>query len=146
MHWNFYFIGKPKLPFARDGIEDYFRRLQGFTKAELHYLKVRSAEEESVRLLEASAGQFRIVLDERGKLVTSIALAEKVKIWETTTRGTLAVLIGGADGHSPLLREKADWLWSLSPLTLQHEMAALLTLEQIYRAYSINRGLPYHRV
>jgi 23S rRNA (pseudouridine1915-N3)-methyltransferase len=73
-------------------------------------------------------------------------LAEKVKIWETTTRGTLAVLIGGADGHSPLLREKADWLWSLSPLTLQHEMAALLTLEQIYRAYSINRGLPYHRV
>jgi 23S rRNA (pseudouridine1915-N3)-methyltransferase len=146
MHWHFHTIGKPKLAFARDGIADYFERLQGFTRAEWHTHKNGTQAEESRRLLEATDGRFRIVLDERGELITSVKLAEKITTWENAGRGRVDVLIGGADGHTPEVREKADWRWSLSPLTLQHEMAALLVVEQIYRAYSINRGLPYHRV
>ena len=54
-------------------------------------------------------------------------------------------LIGGADGHTEALRACADFRWSLSPLTLQHEFALVLVLEQLYRARTLNAGLPYHR-
>ena len=89
---------------------------------------------------------LRIVLDERGEQVTSRALAGRLSAWEQsgTVKG-VAVLIGGADGHTEELRSSADWLWSLSKLTLQHEMALLLVLEQLYRAYTIKAGTPYHR-
>jgi 23S rRNA (pseudouridine1915-N3)-methyltransferase len=55
------------------------------------------------------------------------------------------LIIGGAEGHAPPLRDGADWLWALSRLTLQHELALVFALEQLYRAYTINAGLPYHR-
>ena len=58
---------------------------------------------------------------------------------------TVSLLIGASDGHTTELREKADAVWALSPLTLQHELALVVLLEQIYRAYSIKRGEPYHR-
>jgi 23S rRNA (pseudouridine1915-N3)-methyltransferase len=85
-------------------------------------------------------------LDERGQQVSSRALASRVSTWEQSgsIKG-IAILIGGASGHTEALREHADWLWSLSSLTLQHEMALLLVLEQMYRAYTIKAGTPYHR-
>ena len=66
--------------------------------------------------------------------------------WERsgTVKG-IAVLIGGADGHTEELRRAVQWQWSLSKLTLQHEMALLFVLEQVYRAYTIKAGTPYHR-
>ena len=88
---------------------------------------------------------FRIVMDERGEQVGSAGLAERVAAWEQGRVKTLAVLIGGADGHTAALRAAADWTWSLSKLTLQHELALVVLYEQIYRAYSIKAGLPYHR-
>ena len=57
----------------------------------------------------------------------------------------VAILIGGANGHSPELKEMVKESWSLSHMTLQHELALLVLVEQIYRAYSILRGDPYHR-
>jgi 23S rRNA (pseudouridine1915-N3)-methyltransferase len=57
----------------------------------------------------------------------------------------VSFLIGGADGHDPAVRHAADLVWALSPLTLQHELALVVLLEQLYRAYSIKRGEPYHR-
>jgi 23S rRNA (pseudouridine1915-N3)-methyltransferase len=58
---------------------------------------------------------------------------------------SVALLIGGADGHGPELRSRADWVWSLGRLTFQHELALVLVVEQLYRAYAIKGGLPYHR-
>jgi 23S rRNA (pseudouridine1915-N3)-methyltransferase len=58
---------------------------------------------------------------------------------------SIALLIGGADGHEPKLRDRAGWLWSLGRMTIQHELALVLVLEQLYRAYAINARLPYHR-
>jgi 23S rRNA (pseudouridine1915-N3)-methyltransferase len=97
-------------------------------------------------LFERSEGLLRVVLDERGEELTSRDLAGRISAWEQQpgVKG-VALLIGGADGHTPELRAAADWRWSLSRLTLQHEMALLLVLEQIYRAYSIKAGTPYHR-
>lgn len=145
MHWRILAIGKPKLAFAKAGIEEYAARLQPFAPVQIDYLKASNREAESALLLERSEGLFRIVLDERGAEVTSRALAEKVSGWEQSRVKGVALLIGGADGHTPALRARADWLWSLSKLTLQHELALVVMLEQIYRAYTIKSGMPYHR-
>jgi len=64
--------------------------------------------------------------------------------WEQDARD-IAFAIGGADGLPPAVLERAERVWSLSPLTFPHEMARLLLYEQLYRAYSIRRNEPYHR-
>ncbi|MDR3406553.1 MAG: 23S rRNA (pseudouridine(1915)-N(3))-methyltransferase RlmH [Chthoniobacter sp.] len=145
MRWNIFAIGKPKLDFARSGIEEYAVRLKPFAPVRIDYLKATSRSDESRALLERSEGMLRVVLDERGDHVTSRELAKKIDAWEQRGPRDFAVLIGGADGHTDALRQAADWTWSLSKLTLQHELAFVVTLEQIYRAYTIKGGLPYHR-
>lgn len=145
MNWTVFAIGKPKLGFARAGVEEYAERLRCFAKVTLTCLKSGTRESESALLLQRSEGMFRIVMDERGEQVSSQALASKVSAWELRAVKSAAVLIGGADGHTEALRQTADWKWSLSKLTLQHELALVVLYEQIYRAYSIKAGLPYHR-
>ena len=136
-------IGKPKLGYARDGMAEYLGRLRG--AVEWTALKNGSQVDEGERLLAASEGYFRIVLDETGKSITSRALADQWTQWENRALGKVAFLIGGADGHGPAVKAKADWTWSLSPLTLQHELAAVVVLEQLYRAHTLRTGHPYHR-
>ena len=58
---------------------------------------------------------------------------------------SVAFLIGGADGHSSSFREQCDATWSLSRMTMQHELALVVLLEQLYRVYTLKRGAPYHR-
>ena len=145
MNWVILAIGKPKLAFAREGIEEYAARLRGFSPVRLEFLKASAREAESALLLEKSEGMFRIVLDERGEEVTSRGFAEKISGWEQRSIKTAALLIGGADGHTETLRRAADWRWALGKLTLQHELALVVLYEQLYRAYTIKAGLPYHR-
>lgn len=145
MRWHIFAIGKPKLEFARLGIEDYAARLKPFVPVSLEYVKAANRADESRALLERSKGMWRVVLDERGSHVTSRDLAKKIATWEQHGPRDFAVLIGGADGHTDELRKSAGWTWSLSKLTLQHELALVVTLEQLYRAYTIKAGLPYHR-
>jgi 23S rRNA (pseudouridine1915-N3)-methyltransferase len=145
MRWNIFAIGKPKLDFARLGIEDYASRMKPFASVRIDYLKSTGQAGESLALLERSKGMWRIVLDERGEHVTSRELAKKIGAWEQHGPRDFALLIGGADGHTDELRQAANWTWSLSKLTLQHELALVLVVEQLYRAYTIKAGLPYHR-
>ena len=145
MRWNIFAIGKPRLDFARLGIEEYVARLRPFAPVQLHWLKATTQAGESLALVERSKGMLRIVLDERGEEVTSRALAKKISDIEMRGKRDIALLIGGADGHNDSVREAAGWLWSLSKLTLQHELALLVATEQLYRAYTIKGGLPYHR-
>ncbi len=145
MRWHILAIGKPKLDFARLGIEDYAARLKPFVPVTVDYLKASARTGESEALLERSKGMFRVVLDERGDHLSSRELATKISGWEQHGPRDFALLIGGADGHTDEVRQAAGWTWSLSKLTLQHELALVVTLEQIYRAYTIKAGLPYHR-
>ena len=145
MRWNIFAIGKPRLDFARLGIEEYVARLRPFAPVQLHWLKATTQAGESLALVERSKGMLRIVLDERGEEVTSRALAKKISDIEMRGKRDIALLIGGADGHSDSVREAAGWMWSLSKLTLQHELALVVATEQLYRAYTIKGGLPYHR-
>ena len=143
MKWNILTIGKPKLAYAADGVVEYEKRLRRFTDLKITPLKAR---DESAELLARSEGMFRIALDERGrKLDTGAFTALLQGIEDRGEIKSAAFLIGGADGHSQRLRDSADEVISLSSLTLQHELALVVLLEQVYRAYAIMRGEPYHR-
>ena len=136
-------IGKPKLRYAADGIAEFRKRLQRSCPVEIAYLK---DQDESRALLDRSAQTYRIALDERGERLTTDELVHRVNALEQ--RGdvkTVTFLVGGADGHSDELRRQSDLVLSLSSLTMQHELALVVLLEQLYRVFSIKRGEPYHR-
>jgi 23S rRNA (pseudouridine1915-N3)-methyltransferase len=145
MNWHIFAIGKPKLGFAREGVIEYAKRLRPLAAVTIEYLKPASGETESAALLRRSEGMYRIVLDERGEQWSSREFAGRVAQWEQERVKTIALLIGGADGHDAALRARADARWSLGRLTFQHELALVMALEQLYRAYAIKGGLPYHR-
>jgi 23S rRNA (pseudouridine1915-N3)-methyltransferase len=138
--------GKPALAYAKSGIDEYVKRLSRYGGCEIIYVKAGSSEEVSVRLLEKSAGTFRIALDERGDRPTTRQLAETFANLEM--RGEIkavSFLIGASYGHTEELRKNANLILSLSSMTMQHELALLVLLEQIYRVATFRRGEPYHR-
>lgn len=145
MHIRIIVAGKPGLAYAKSGVEEYLKRLSR-EAVELISVKAGSSDEVSARLLEKSAGSFRIVLDERGKNFTTRELAARLD--SLAQRGdikAISFLIGAADGHNEHLRSHADLLLAISPFTLMHELALLVLLEQIYRISTLKSGSPYHR-
>ena len=99
---------------------------------------------EAKRILEVAGKDFLIACDEHGLELTTIHLAEKLKNWQALARD-ISLIIGGADGLHNSLKQRADFLWSLSKLTLPHAFVRVLLCEQLYRAHSINQNHPYHR-
>ncbi len=105
----------------------------------------RAMETEGNDLLQKVAATEQVVLlDERGKQMTSKGLAAKLGDWQNDGRD-VCFIIGGPDGVSGEVRQRADFTWSLSQLTLPHGMARVLLAEQLYRAWSLQAGHPYHR-
>jgi 23S rRNA (pseudouridine1915-N3)-methyltransferase len=102
-----------------------------------------AAEGGNVLQMVRSAEQL-VVLDEHGSELTSIGLAEKLYHWQGGGRD-LTFVIGGPDGASEDLLTRADFRWSLSRLTLPHGLVRVLFVEQLYRAWTISAGHPYHR-
>jgi 23S rRNA (pseudouridine1915-N3)-methyltransferase len=145
MQWRVITVGKPALPWARQGAEAYLKRLQKGGRYEWTVIKEGSPEVVESRMLAAAAGCLKVVLDERGESWRSVDLARWIEERQMEGVKRVALLIGGADGHTEGVRAAADVCWSLSRLTLQHEMALILVLEQLYRAGTILRGEPYHR-
>jgi 23S rRNA (pseudouridine1915-N3)-methyltransferase len=102
-------------------------------------------KDEAGRLREKlPAGRRVVVLDRSGKGLTSEALARELDQWRTAAR-PVSLVIGGSNGLAPELVQSADLAWSLGPLTLPHELARVVVLEQVYRAWTILRGEPYHK-
>jgi 23S rRNA (pseudouridine1915-N3)-methyltransferase len=138
--------GKPALAYAKAGVEEYLKRLSRVGGHELVVIKPGGREEVSARLLDRSQGCFRVALDERGLSLSTRQFADRLAALEL--RGdvkTVAFLIGAADGHSEALREECDLVLNLSTFTLQHELALLVLLEQLYRVATLKSGSPYHR-
>jgi 23S rRNA (pseudouridine1915-N3)-methyltransferase len=138
--------GKPALDHARLGMEDYLQRLRRYGHVELVQVKAGDSSSVSAQLLDRSEGHYRIAMDERGQALTTRQWADTFTQLEL--RGDIkavAFMIGASDGHTPELREKSDLVWQLSALTLQHEIALVVLLEQIYRVATLRKGEPYHR-
>jgi len=85
-----------------------------------------------------------VVLDERGTALTTQLLAEQLRGWQLEATD-VALVIGGPDGLEPAFRASAHQRIRLSDLTLPHALARVLLVEQLYRAWSVNAGHPYHR-
>lgn len=102
-----------------------------------------AAEGEQI-LVKIDRDEQLVLLDERGKQLTSPTLAARLAEWQADGRD-LCFVIGGPDGVSAACRERANFIWSLSDLTLPHGLARVLFAEQMYRAWSLQVGHPYHR-
>jgi 23S rRNA (pseudouridine1915-N3)-methyltransferase len=140
-------------PAYREACDDYLRRLSRYLK--VREVEVREAsrapteeaqrEEEASRLLErAPGGATLVALDREGSSWTSEELARRLEGWRVAAR-PLAVVIGGSHGLAPGLLTAAAIRWSLGPLTLPHELARVVLVEQLYRAFTIIRGERYHK-
>ena len=140
-------------PEYRTLADEYAARVARFV--ELSEVEVREASrapspavqlrEEASRLRDRiPAGSRLVVLDRTGKGLSSEALAKELDQWRTAAR-TVTLLIGGSHGIAADLVAAADLAWSLGPLTLPHELARVVVLEQLYRAWTILRGEPYHK-
>ena len=103
----------------------------------------RAAEGEKL-LGKLRSGDFLVLLDETGRQFTSRGLADKISDWQMAGQDIVFV-IGWPDGVSDKVRQRANLTWSLSTLTLPHGLARVLFVEQIYRAWSLTVGHPYHR-
>ncbi|MEP2775180.1 MAG: 23S rRNA (pseudouridine(1915)-N(3))-methyltransferase RlmH [Luteolibacter sp.] len=146
MRFRVIVAGKPALPYAKAAVEEYLKRLKRHGSYELVIVKAGDSESVSQRLLEASEGCYRIAMDERGERPTTRELSRKVAEMEMAGETkAVAFLIGAADGHSPELRAACGMTLSLSSMTMQHELALIVLLEQLYRLAGIKSGSPYHR-
>ena len=154
MRFRFIWVGKTRNEHLRALVEDYLKRLSRFTRSEV--IEVREAAagadaraalaEEGKRVAAVlSSDALTVLLDVGGRLWSSTELAAEVERWQGGAAREVAFVVGGHHGVSEELRRRAQVRWSLSPLTLTHEMARVVLVEQLYRAHTILRGLPYQK-
>ncbi len=148
-------VGKKMPSWVEEGYIEYAKRLRGAVPLDLIELNPAKRtqnssasqlmDEEAQRLLHSAGERSHIVaLDERGSSWSTAQLATRMQSWFAGGQ-TVSLLIGGADGLAPSVRQRADEIWSLSPLTFPHPMVRVIVIEQLYRAWSLNNGHPYHR-
>ncbi|MCU1267695.1 MAG: hypothetical protein JWM21_4013 [Acidobacteria bacterium] len=153
MRLRLIWTGKTKDAHLRALGEDYLKRLTRFARCEITELRESKGstgkagiEKDSERISDAlHEGTVFVLLDPEGAQWTSQTLAEQVQRWNNEGTREVSFVIGGPLGVSKKLSDAADKHWSLSRLTLTHEMARVVLLEQLYRAYTIIHGLPYQK-
>jgi 23S rRNA (pseudouridine1915-N3)-methyltransferase len=141
-------VDKLREPYVQAGCALYLKRLARYLTIAIHEVKPKTGGLEAqagVILDRVAAGSVIWVLDREGKELDSPSLAAKLSDLERSGKRRLTLIIGGPGGLAPAVVKRADFRWSLSPLTFLHEMARLIVLEQLYRAVKINRNEPYHR-
>ena len=152
MRFRIIWTGKTRDPRLRALIDDYSERLSHFVRCEVTELKESGSEDkagidrDTKRISDAlRPGAVTVLLDPEGTEWTSQQVAEQVKGWEGSGIKEVAFVIGGPREVSPDFVTRVNKRWSLSRLTLTHEMARVLLIEQLYRAYTIVHGLPYQK-
>jgi 23S rRNA (pseudouridine1915-N3)-methyltransferase len=137
-------IGKTKDAAIQSLTDEYLKRLGRYAEADGAALKNEAA------LLELAAGarsrvkHTLVLLDSQGKQLTSEELAKFLSDYQERSSSPLLFAVGPADGFSEGARGAASWLLSLGKMTLAHELARVVLLEQLYRAFTILKGHPYH--
>ena len=157
MKIQFWSVGKNNESFVDEGIKLFTKRISNYypvdwqiiptpkNAAVLSDVDLKQKEGETIlNLLKKE--DYLILLDERGKTLTSEGVANFIQQRANESEKQLVFLIGGAFGVSKAVFERADYVWSLSPLVFPHQLVRLILAEQIYRACSINRNEKYHHV
>jgi 23S rRNA (pseudouridine1915-N3)-methyltransferase len=149
-------IGKLSASFLKTGVHEYLNRVRRYLQVDMIEIKEKSGSAEKKALVQAietegnsilrriSTDAYAVVLDERGKGIGSRRLAGFLERHMLEGTGELAFILGGPYGLSDKVRKRADLLLSLSDMTLPHQLARLVLLEQVYRALTIIRNEPYH--
>ena len=148
-------IGKTNQHFVQEGMDEFCRRLVHYFPFELEiipdikntkHLPVEQQKEREGELILQSfqAGDFIVLLDERGKEFTSAKFAEYIEKKTHTGSKRLVFVVGGAYGFSPAVYEAAHEKIALSKMTFPHQLIRLIFIEQLYRAMTILHNEPYH--
>ena len=139
MQYRLVAVGRMKNPALRAACDEYIDRLRHYTRVE-----EREVKEEARVLGAVPEGTRLVALTRRGEEWTSGQLAQWIGRWEMEGLD-VTLAIGGSETLPDEVLRKAERLWSLSRLTLPHELARVVVYEQLYRAHTIRRGEPYHR-
>jgi 23S rRNA (pseudouridine1915-N3)-methyltransferase len=154
MNIRLIFLGKAKPSSLRPAIDEYLGRLKKLSRLDICELRderidkrppdlIREREGEKI-LAALSSDDYVVVCDERGKAVTTDQLVCELRNLREGNRRRMAVIVGGALGVSPAVRQRADAVWSLSGCVLAGSVARLILAEALYRACTVIHGHPYH--
>lgn len=155
MHIRLLAVGDRQPAWVEDAFKQYTARYPREWKFRLDTIATarRNKNDKSLQAMDVEGEKLLaklnpneqvVLLDEQGKQFSSKELAGKLSEWQGDARD-LCFIIGGPDGVSNACRQRADATWSLSRLTLPHGMARAVFSEQLYRAWSLQTGHPYHR-
>ena len=155
MKFQFWTVGKNHEPFVKEGIELFTKRISNYYPVEWNILpSPKNAAMLSEMDLKKKEGEmitgflqkedWLVLLDETGKMLGSEGLATFIQQRANESTKTIVFLIGGAYGVSDAVKQRANFVWSLSKLVFPHQLVRLILAEQIYRACSINRNEKYH--
>ena len=155
MKLQFWSIGKNNEPYVKTGVEDFTKRIAKYFKVEWNIIPVpKNAGMMSELDLKKKEGEmilqwlqkddYLVLLDERGKQLSSEGLADFIRTKANAGKKNLVFLIGGAFGVDDAVFERANFKWSLSQLVFPHQMVRLILAEQVYRACTIIRNEKYH--
>jgi 23S rRNA (pseudouridine1915-N3)-methyltransferase len=155
MQIHFICVGQKMPKWVQDGYQEYAKRLPKSCSLKLVELpmaqrgktsSVEQNKQDEAKRIQAAIpkGARLVVLDEHGQQPTTLVLSQKLDDWLAGGQD-IALVVGGPDGLDKTLIDQADWVWSLSKLTLPHPMVRILIAEQIYRAWSVLQNHPYHR-
>ncbi|HZS08353.1 MAG TPA: 23S rRNA (pseudouridine(1915)-N(3))-methyltransferase RlmH [Blastocatellia bacterium] len=154
MRLHFVWIGKTRERHCAALVNDYLGRLEHFAGCEVSEIREQSGAGDERRMMAAEGAKllssverddYVILLDEAGKQLSSAELAEFIGARQQDGVRRMALIIGGFAGVSDEVRRRASFRLSLSRMTLTHELARVILTEQIYRAFTLLAGLPYHR-
>jgi 23S rRNA (pseudouridine1915-N3)-methyltransferase len=150
MHLAFIWAGKTKNEHWAALEEEYLERLRRFARCQVRVLRgvkdnePRSVEREGEAILQSlKSDAYVVLLDEKGAMVSSKELAEMINKRQMSGTSEMSFIIGSHHGVSDAVRRRANRMLSLSRMTLPHEMARVVVLEQVYRAFAIIHRLPY---
>lgn len=155
MNIEIWSVGKENDAFIEEGLRYYFQKTKPYASVELVVLQLPRKQattdaergkqlEEELILKRLQPQHYLVLLDERGKMLSSPQWAQQFQQMMNQGTKTLVILIGGAFGVSGRIRQEARQVWSLSNLVFPHQLVRLITAEQVYRAYSILHNSPYH--
>ena len=139
-------IGRDRSQLFEPAVQEYAARVRKQLPLELVELKEQPSRDKEAELVlsRLAPRELLVCLDERGKLLSSPELATRLGRWRDESRD-VAFVIGGDEGHAESVRQRAELVWSLSPLVMPHRLARVVVAEQLYRALTILRGEPYHK-